>query len=119
MRGGAAKKTKAWAKGKGGEPTRAGEQRKATYLRLSRGGVIVAVGSGTERGARAVLAGADTSPLGQVLLALCLSDLNLLLFAAASKLLGLEGVLSLELGSAMLWDISFRHDADRENLACW
>ena len=90
------------------QPDRWGNEQ--TCLGLCRRVVIVAVGGGTERGTGAVGTGTDTAALGQVLFALLLSDLNLLFLAAASKLLGLECVLRLELGPAMLGDVSFRHD---------
>lgn len=79
------------------------------YLRFRRRVLIVAVGGSAERSARAVLTGANTASLGQVLLALCLADLNLLLLAATPQLFGLEGALGLELGTAMLGDVSVSH----------
>jgi hypothetical protein len=79
-------------------------------LRLGRSGVIIAIGGGTKRSTRTVLTGSDTSSLGQVLLTLGLSDLDLLLLTATTELLRLEGVLRLELSAAMLGDVSLSHD---------
>ena len=84
---------------------------KRTYLRLCGSGVIVAIRSSTERRTRTVFARANTSTLGQVLLTLRLANFDLLLLAAASKLLRLEGVLGLELRPAMLGNVSFGHGA--------
>lgn len=86
------------------------ERECVAYLRLGRGGIIVAIRSGAERGTRAVGACADSSALGQVLLALCPADLDLLLLAAPPQLIGLEGVLGLELGAPVLGDVSVGHD---------
>lgn len=92
--------------------TRQGEQRRgeegiSPYLGLGRGRLIIAVRCGAERCAGSV--GADASPLCEVFLALGLADLNLLLLAAAAKLLRLEGVLRLELVAAMLGDVAIGH----------
>jgi hypothetical protein len=86
------------------------EEKRYTYLRLGRSGVIIAIGGGTKRSTRTVLTGSDTSSLGQVLLTLGLSDLDLLLLTATAELLRLEGVLRLELSAAMLGDVSLSHD---------
>lgn len=83
-----------------------------TYLRLRGSGVIVAVGSGAQGGTRALVARADTTTLGQVLLSLGLANLDLLLLAATSEFVGLEGVLRLELSSAMLGDVPVSHGCD-------
>lgn len=83
---------------------------KFTYLALSGSSVIVTVGGGAQRGTGTVLACADTAALCEVLLSLGLSDLDLLLLAATSQLLGLEGALRLELSSAMLGNVPISHD---------
>jgi hypothetical protein len=85
------------------------ETAEEAYLRLSRSRLIVAIRGGAKGSARSVLTGANSSSLGQVLLTLRLSDLNLLLFTTTSELLRLEGVLCLELSSAMLGDVSLSH----------
>jgi hypothetical protein len=51
----------------------------------------------------------NASSLCKIFLSLLTSDLDLLFFTTAAELIGLEGVLGLELGSAVLWDVSFRH----------
>lgn len=79
-------------------------------LGLGRSGLIIAIRGGTERSTRAVLTGTNTSTLGQVLLTLGLSDLDLLLLATTTELLRLEGILGLELSSAMLGNVSLSHD---------
>lgn len=82
-----------------------------TYRALSVGALIIAVRRSTERGTGAALATvANASPLGQVLLTLLLADLDLLLLATAAELIGLERVLRLESGAAVLGDITVRHD---------
>ena len=85
---------------------------KKTYLGLARRVFIVAIGGSTQRGARAVVASANTTALGQVLLALRLADLDLLFLAATTQLLGLEGALRLELRAPMLGDVAFGHGCD-------
>ncbi|KUI56758.1 hypothetical protein VP1G_10880 [Cytospora mali] len=85
----------------------------ATYLGLGWGSIIITVGGGAQGSTRSVFACADASSLRQVLLALCLSNLDLLLLAATTKLIRLEGVLGLELGPAMLGDVSLSHGCDR------
>ena len=81
-----------------------------TYLRFSRGGLIVAIRGSTEGSARSVFTGSNTSSLGQVLLTLGLSNLDLLLLTTATEFFRLEGVLRLELSSAMLGNVSLSHD---------
>ena len=82
----------------------------ATYRTLGVGSLIVTVRRSTERSTRSALATvANASPLGEVLLALLLADLDLLLLAAAAELIGLESVLCLESGAAVLGDITVRH----------
>ena len=71
--------------------------------------IIVTVWRSTEGSARARVAGANASPLGQVLLALGLADLNLRFLATAAEFLGLEGALGLELRSAMVGDVAVSH----------
>lgn len=80
-----------------------------TYLRLSRGRVIVAVRGGAEGSAWSLVAGADASAFCQVLLTFRLSDLHLLLLATAAELLRLERVFCLELGPAMLRNVAVGH----------
>jgi len=79
-------------------------------LGLGRSGLIITIRGGTERSTRAVLTGSNTSTLGQVLLTLGLSNLDLLLLATTTELLRLEGILGLELSSAMLGNVSLSHD---------
>ena len=78
------------------------------YLALDSCRLIITVGSGAQRGTKGLAAG-DSSSLCKVLLALLLSDLNLLFLTAAAKLIGLEQVLCLEGGAAMLGNIAVRH----------
>lgn len=70
--------------------------------------LIVAVGGGTERSTKSLAAG-NASSLCKVLLALLLSDLDLLFLTAAAELIGLQQVLCLESCAAMLWDVAVRH----------
>lgn len=79
------------------------------YLRLCGSRLIVTIGGGTKRGTGTVFTSSNTTALGEVVLALGLSDLNLLLLATTTKLLGLEGTLCLELGSAMFGDVAISH----------
>ena len=81
-----------------------------TYLRLSWCGVIVTIwccaqGSSWSRSK----VGSKTSALCEVLIALGLANLDLLLLTTATELLWLESTLGLELGAAMLWDVTLRH----------
>jgi hypothetical protein len=86
---------------------------RSAYLTLRRGSVIVRIWLGAQRSSRAVtICASDASSLCQVLLTLCLSDLDLLFFTAASQLFRLEGVLCLELGTTMFWDVAFRHGCE-------
>lgn len=80
-----------------------------TYLRFSRSSIIVAVGSGAQRGTRPVCARGKASPLCQVLLTLRLANLDLLLLATAAEFFGLEGALRLEVGAAMLGNVAISH----------
>jgi len=84
-----------------------------TYLRLGRGVLIVAVGGGAQRGTRPIVASSNASSLCQVFLALGFSDFDLLFFATTSQLLGLERVLRLELGAAVLGDVPLSHGDGR------
>lgn len=90
----------------------------ATYLGLCGRVLILAVGGGAQGGTRSVLASADASSLCQVLLTLCLSNLNLLLLATAAKLIWLEGVLGFELGPSVLGDVALSHGCDAAALCC-
>lgn len=79
------------------------------YLRLCGSRLIVTVGGGAKRSTGSVFASSDTTALSEIVLALGLSDLNLLLLATTTELLRLEGALCLELGSAMLGDVAISH----------
>ena len=83
-----------------------------TYLRLALRVFIVAIGGSTQGSTRAVIASANTTALGQVLLTLRLADFDLLLLTAATQLLGLEGALRLKLGATVLGNVSFGHGCD-------
>lgn len=78
------------------------------YLALNSCRLIITVGSGAQRGTKSLAAG-NSSSLCEVLLTLLLSDLDLLFLAAAAKLVGLEQVLCLESGAAMLGNVAVRH----------
>ena len=78
------------------------------YLGLGVDALVVAVGSGAERGAGGIAAG-DAAALGEDLLALSLADFHLLLLTAAAEFIGLEDALGLEGVAAMLWDVSLSH----------
>jgi hypothetical protein len=78
-----------------------------THLAFSVGALIVAVRSGTKGSTKWRT---NTTPLGEVLFALLFTDLHLLLFTTTTQLIRLEGALGLEVGPAMLWDVSLRHD---------
>lgn len=90
----------------------------ATYLGLCGRVLILAVGGGAQGGTRSVLASADASSLCQVLLTLCLSNLNLLLLATAAELIWLEGVLGFELSPSVLGDVALSHGCDAAALCC-
>jgi hypothetical protein len=85
----------------------------STHLTLRVCTLIVAVRSGTQRSAQSTFTSANSSSLREVLLAFLLSDLDLLLFAAATQLVRLERALGLEVVPAMLRNIAFRHDRCR------
>lgn len=90
----------------------------ATYLGLCGRVLILTVGGGAQGGTRSVLTSADASSLCQVLLTLCLSNLDLLLLTTAAKLIWLEGVLGFELGPSMLGDVALSHGCDAAALCC-
>jgi len=77
-------------------------------LALDVAALIVAVGRGSERGARLVSA-RDATALCEVFLSLCPADLDLLLLAAAAEFVRLKGALGLEGGAAVLGDILVSH----------
>lgn len=79
------------------------------YLGLCGRVLILAVGGGAQGGTGSVVTCADASSLCQVLLSLCLPNLNLLLLTAAAELIWLEGVLCLELGPSVLGDVALSH----------
>ena len=79
-----------------------------TNLALDVAALIVAVGGGSQRGARLVSA-RDATTLCEILLALSPADLNLLLLAAAAELVWLEGALGLEGCAAVLGDVLVSH----------
>ena len=84
---------------------------RATYLALGRDIIIIAIGLGSKRCTQtSTITARDASSLRKVLLALGLPDLDLLLLAAAAQLVGLEGVLGLELGAPVLGDVPIGHD---------
>ena len=83
---------------------------KVTYLTLCVGALIVTVWRCTKRSAwRTIATSADSSPLCEVLFSLLLADLYLLLFAAPTELIRLEGALRFEVGAAMLGDVALCH----------
>lgn len=88
------------------------DRKDKTYLGLSRRVLIVAVGGSTKGSARALVTSTDTTSLGEVLLTLLLSNLDLGLLAPATKLFGLEGALGLELGAPMLGNVAVGHGCD-------
>ena len=81
---------------------------KIAYLRFRGCGLIIAVGSGSQ-GSSQTLARANTPSLRQVFLALGFPNLDLLLLAPTAEFLRLKGILRLELGPAMLGDVSISH----------
>lgn len=58
------------------------------------------------------ISGLDTSSFGKIFFSFLSSDFDLLLFAAATELVWFELMFGLELGTAMLWDVTIRH-------GCW
>ena len=89
------------------------EQRRSckSHLGLGRSSVIIAVGSGAQGSAEPICA--DSTAFGQVLLSLCLPNLDLLFLAATPQFFGLERVLGLELGPPVLGDVPVSHDCGR------
>lgn len=88
-------------------------KKEQTYLRLTRGCLIVTVWGSAQGRARSVGSCSNASPLREVLFALGLANLDLLLLATTAQLIGLEGVLGLELGAPMLGDVSLSHGCCR------
>lgn len=80
-----------------------------TNLILVRGTLIVAVWGSAQRSTQPLGASVDSPSLCKVLLALLLADLDLLLFTATAKLVGLECALRLEVVAAVLGYVAFRH----------
>jgi hypothetical protein len=89
-----------------------------TYLALDISPFIVAVGSGTQRSAGSVSA-SNATALCEVLLALGLSDLDLLFLAAAAELVRLESALRLEGRATVLGDIAFGHGGEDCGCSVW
>lgn len=89
-----------------------GVKERFAYLRLGRRVLIVTVGGGTKGSSRSRVASTNTAPLGQVLLALRLANLDLLFLTTATKLIGLEGALGLELGATVLGNVPVSHGYD-------
>lgn len=83
-----------------------------TYLGLCRGVLIVAVGRSTKGSSRALVTSTNTATLGEILLTLLLSDLDLGLLATTAKFFGLEGALGLELGAPMLGNVAVGHGCE-------
>lgn len=86
-------------------------QRYRTHLALNSTGLIVTLGGGGHATANAdsTIPGLDATSLGQILLTLLLPNLDLLFFTTAAELVRAELVPGLELGPAVLGDITFRH----------
>ena len=84
-----------------------------TYLALYGSSLIIAINGGAQGSAWCrhlrSISSRYTSSLRKVLFALCFSNLNLLLLAATTQFIGLEGVFGFELCASMLWDEAFRH----------
>jgi hypothetical protein len=82
-----------------------------TYLALDSTGLVITLGGSghATTNADSTIAGLNSASLGQVLLTLLLSDLDLLFLTAATELIGLELVPGLELGPTVFGDIAFRH----------
>lgn len=92
----------AFCKRKGGRGLR------RTYLVLDVATLIVAIGCGSKRSAGLVSA-CNATTLCEVLLALCPTDLDLLLLAAAAELVRLESALRLEGRAAVLGNVPVGH----------
>jgi hypothetical protein len=89
-------------------PSQGARTRSGTYLALDVTTLIIAVWGCAQRRTGLITA-SDATALGQVLFTFGSTDLDLLLFAAATELVRLEGGLRLEGVAAMLWDILLRH----------
>jgi hypothetical protein len=79
-----------------------------THLAFDVTTLVIAVWGCTERSTRLIPSGNATA-LREVLLTFGAANLDLLLFAAATELVRLEGGLRLESVAAMLWDVPIRH----------
>lgn len=79
------------------------------YLTLDGAGLIVTLGSYAAAHTNAAIAGLDTSPLGQILISLLLSDFNLLFLTTTTELVRPELVPGLELSATMLGDVALGH----------
>ena len=88
------------------------EKKENTYLALNSSGLIITFSGGSHAATNSdsTITSLDTTSLGQVLITLLLSDLNLLLFTTAAEFIGAELVAGLELSPAVFGDITFRHD---------
>ena len=82
-----------------------------TNLTLNRTPLIITVNGSTQGSARGrtwcSISTGYASSLCQILLSLCLTNFYLLLLTAAAEFIRLEGILRLELGAAMLWNVAF------------
>jgi hypothetical protein len=81
------------------------------YLSFDVETLIIAVRSCPQRGTGSVSAG-DTSAFCEILLALGLSDLNLLFLTATTQLIRFEDTFGFVLVATMLRDIPFGHDGE-------
>ena len=79
------------------------------YLTLDSAGLIVTLGSYAAAHTNAAIAGLDTSPLGQILISLLLSDFNLLFLTTTTEFVRPELIPGLELGATMLGDVALGH----------
>ena len=79
-----------------------------THLCLDIAPLVVAFRSSSKRSTGCITA-TDTTALGQVLLPLRLSDLDLLLFTSSAQLIWLESAFSLKGSAAMFWDVALGH----------
>ena len=100
-------RSKLWGKRPEGKKSRTSK----THLALDSTGLIITLGGASQATANtnSSIASHNTTSLSQTLLTLLLADLDLLLLAAATELIGTELVLGLELRPAMLGNIAFRH----------
>jgi hypothetical protein len=79
-----------------------------TNLALNVAALIFTVGGSSQRRA-GLVSSRNATTLCEVLLSLCSANLDLLLLAAATELVGLEGALGLEGGAAMFGDVLVSH----------